>query len=36
LIPAITQPAEQAIGILRTNRTLYPLIGALVGYFLRR
>jgi hypothetical protein len=36
LIPAITQPVEQAIGILRTNRTLYPLIGALVGYFLRR
>jgi len=36
LIPAVTQPLEQAVGALRSNRTLYPLIGALVGYFLRR
>ncbi len=36
LIPQIQQPIEQALPLLQSNRSLYPLIGAIVGYLLKR
>ena len=36
LVPAITQALEGAVPALRTNRNVYPLLGALIGYFIKR
>ncbi len=36
LIPQISQTIEQVVPLLRTNRTIYPLVGALAGYLLKR
>jgi len=36
LVPQVQQPIEQALPFLRTNRQLYPLVGALLGYILKR
>lgn len=36
LIPQIPQAIEQVVPMLRTNRYIYPLVGALAGYLLKR
>ena len=36
LVPQITQMADLIIPALRSNRYLYPLAGALLGYFIKR
>ena len=36
LIPQITQIAEGAVPMLRSNRYLYPLAGAFIGYVFKR
>ncbi|MEZ5818605.1 MAG: hypothetical protein R3D44_16125 [Hyphomicrobiaceae bacterium] len=36
LIPQITGPLQDALPLLRGNAKLYPLVGALVGYLLKR
>jgi hypothetical protein len=36
LISAINAPLQEAVPILRSSPKLYPLIGAVVGYMLKR
>lgn len=36
LVPAITQALGGAVPVLRTNLNVYPLLGALIGYFVKR
>ena len=36
LVPAVTQVLNGAIPMLRTNLYLYPLLGAFIGYYLKR
>ena len=36
LVPQVTQALETAIPALRSSRYLYPLAGALIGYYVKR
>lgn len=36
LVPQVTAAIEQAIPPLRANRFIYPLVGAMLGYWIKR
>ena len=36
LFPQVTEPVGNAIPLLRGNARLYPFVGALIGYLLKR